>query len=65
MGHSHDHGHGHGHGHGHHHHDHASRNLLVALLLNLGFAAIELVGGIYTNSIAILSDALHDFGDAF
>lgn len=63
MGHSHD--HGHGHGHHHHHHDHASRNLLVALLLNLGFAAIELVGGIYTNSVAILSDALHDFGDAF
>ncbi len=57
-------GQGHDHGHGHRH-DHASRNLLVALLINLGFAVLELVGGIYTNSVAILSDALHDFGDAF
>lgn len=37
----------------------------VALALNLGFACIELVGGLWTNSVAILSDALHDFGDAF
>ncbi|HWU42029.1 MAG TPA: cation diffusion facilitator family transporter [Bdellovibrio sp.] len=35
-----------------------------AFLLNLGFAIIELVGGVMTNSVAILSDALHDFGDA-
>lgn len=36
-----------------------------ALGLNLTFAIIELIGGILTNSVAILSDALHDFGDAF
>ena len=56
-----------GHDHHHHHtdgHDHASRNLLIALVLNLGFAAIEAAGGAYTNSVAIISDALHDFGDA-
>lgn len=54
-----------GHDHQHHHaHHHAERNILIALILNLGFALIELVGGIYTNSIAILSDALHDFGDS-
>ncbi|MDG0816352.1 cation diffusion facilitator family transporter [Bdellovibrio svalbardensis] len=35
-----------------------------AFVLNLSFAIIELVGGIMTNSVAILSDALHDFGDA-
>nr|BFD59831.1 cation diffusion facilitator family transporter [Bdellovibrio sp. CKG001]BFD63248.1 cation diffusion facilitator family transporter [Bdellovibrio sp. HM001] len=35
-----------------------------ALVLNLSFALIELVGGLWTNSVAILSDALHDFGDA-
>ncbi len=35
-----------------------------ALALNLGFAIIELIGGLWTNSVAILSDALHDFGDA-
>lgn len=33
--------------------------------LNLGFAVIEIVGGIWTNSVAIISDAVHDFGDAF
>lgn len=35
-----------------------------ALALNFGFACVELAGGIWTNSVAILSDALHDFGDA-
>lgn len=55
----------HGHHHGPHHgHDHASKNLSVAFFLNLIFALIELVGGILTNSVAILSDALHDFGDS-
>lgn len=36
----------------------------TAFFLNLSFAIIELVGGIYTNSLAILSDAFHDLGDA-
>lgn len=54
----------HHHEHSHHEHGHASRNLLIALVLNLGFAAIEAAGGAFTNSVAILSDALHDFGDA-
>lgn len=35
-----------------------------AFILNLTFAVIELVGGFLTNSVAIMSDALHDFGDA-
>ena len=60
---AHAHGHSH-HGHGHAHHHDSSKNLLIALTLNLAFAVIELVGGLYTNSVAILSDALHDFGDA-
>lgn len=62
---------GHHHGHEHAHHDHhghlakgAGGNMLVALCLNLGFAIIELIGGLYTGSVAILSDALHDFGDS-
>ena len=41
------------------------RNILVAFLLNLSFSVIEIVGGLFTNSMAILSDAIHDFGDAF
>lgn len=54
-----------------HHHDHrdhghnhyAIKNIKVAFFLNLFFTLIEFAGGILTNSLAILSDALHDFGD--
>lgn len=54
---------GHNHSH-HHHHHHGSKNILVAFFLNAGFAVLELVGGYLTNSVAIYSDALHDFGDS-
>lgn len=57
------HSHKHSHSHGHHHHA-VSGRMGVAFFLNLGFAIIELVGGLYTNSLAILSDAFHDLGDA-
>jgi cobalt-zinc-cadmium efflux system protein len=53
-----------GHDHHHHHHHHASGNLKVAFFLNLLFTVIEIIGGILTNSLAILSDALHDLGDS-
>jgi len=36
----------------------------AAFALNLAFACIEVVGGMWTNSLAILSDALHDLGDS-
>ena len=56
----------------HHLHDHlhrseaplARRNIRTAFLINTFFALIEIAGGLYTNSVAILSDALHDFGDS-
>lgn len=54
----------HRHAHHAHHHDTGTRNLSVAFWINTLFAAIELAGGFYTNSVAILSDALHDFGDS-
>ncbi len=40
------------------------KNIKIALFLNVGFTIIEIVGGLWTNSLAILSDALHDFGDS-
>lgn len=49
---------------GHNHHHHGGNNILLAFFLNAGFAVIELVGGYLTNSMAIYSDALHDFGDS-
>lgn len=51
--------------HGDHAHAHGSSgNLQVAFLLNLAFTVIEVVGGLWTNSVAILSDAVHDLGDS-
>lgn len=36
----------------------------MAFFINLTFTVVELIGGLYTNSVAILSDALHDLGDS-
>lgn len=36
----------------------------LAAFLNIVFTIIEIVGGFWTNSLSILSDALHDFGDS-
>lgn len=60
MGHHHHHGHDHAHDHEHL----SAKNIKVAFWLNLGFAVFELAGGLYTNSVAVLSDALHDLGDS-
>lgn len=40
------------------------RNILIAFILNLSFAIFEFFGGIFTGSVAIISDAIHDVGDA-
>jgi cobalt-zinc-cadmium efflux system protein len=52
-----------GHDHHHHHYD-SSGNIRLAFFLNLGFTILEIFGGLWTNSVAILSDALHDLGDS-
>ena len=41
-----------------------SRNILIAFVLNLVFSVFEFVGGMITGSTAIMSDAVHDLGDA-
>ncbi|MBR4278672.1 MAG: cation transporter [Clostridia bacterium] len=40
------------------------RNILTAFLLNTAFSIFEIIGGILTGSAAIISDAVHDAGDA-
>lgn len=40
------------------------KNIFIAFILNLLFSGFEFVGGFYTGSIAIISDAVHDLGDA-
>jgi cobalt-zinc-cadmium efflux system protein len=51
-----------------HNHTHnqtnTSKNFRTVFFLNFGFTLFEIVGGILTNSIAIISDALHDLGDS-
>ena len=42
----------------------SDKKILVAFLLNLFFSVFEIVGGFITGSVAILSDAIHDFGDS-
>ncbi len=51
-------------GHEHSHSPKGSKNILVAFYLNATFSILELIGGYLTNSVAIYSDALHDFGDS-
>ncbi len=60
------HHHHHDHDHDHiHSHDHGGEgNIRLAFFLNLAFTIAEIIGGILTNSMAILSDALHDLGDS-
>lgn len=66
-------GHQHGHQHNHSHsyaHNHGAagnqeqRNIATAFWLNFSFTLIELLGGWWTNSVAILADAVHDLGDS-
>jgi cobalt-zinc-cadmium efflux system protein len=53
--------------HGHTHHKKTGsieRNLLITTLLNIVITVAEIVGGILSNSLALLSDALHNLSDA-
>lgn len=45
--------------------DHHSKNLKIAFILNVCFTIFEFIGGYITNSITIMSDAVHDLGDSF
>ena len=50
----------------HHEHNHNSvKNIKLAFFLNLLFTIIEFIGWFFTNSVAIMSDALHDLWDSF
>ncbi|MGO0062171.1 cation diffusion facilitator family transporter [Brevibacillus fluminis] len=70
-GHSHSHhGHdpGHAHGHAHHGHDHTregnKKGLMLALIITAGIMLLEFFGGLFTNSLALLSDSGHMLSDA-
>ncbi len=46
-----------------HRHD-SVKNIRLAFFLNLAFTFLEIAGGMMTNSLAIIADALHDLGDS-
>jgi cobalt-zinc-cadmium efflux system protein len=69
-GHNHDHHHAHGHGgHGHHHHHEvtaeqaANRAFIAGIVLNGVYVAVQVVAGLWSHSMALLSDAGHNFSD--
>lgn len=67
--HHHHHGHSHDHGNHHHHgHDHAregnKKGLTIALVITAGIMFLEFFGGLFTNSLALLSDSGHMLSDA-
>ncbi len=56
--------HTHGHNHSHHHHgDLKGRNLFISILLNIIITVAQVVGGLLSGSLSLLSDALHNFSD--
>ncbi len=51
--------------HDHNHHHNELGNIRLAFFLNLVFTVFEIIGGLWTNSLAIMADAIHDLGDSF
>lgn len=53
----------------HHHHDHAPKldhlntAFIIGIILNSAFVLIEVVAGLYTNSLSLLTDAGHNLSD--
>ena len=56
-------GHSHSHNHSYSNNDLNSRNLFISILLNIVITAAQVVGGLLSGSLALLSDALHNFSD--
>ncbi len=67
--HSHSHDHDHSHGFGHHHHDHTPKldhlngAFIAGIILNSAFVIIEVIAGLVTGSLSLLTDAGHNLGD--
>ena len=53
----------HHHSHSHHHHSVSGKNLGITIFLNVLITAGQVVGGILSGSVALLTDALHNFSD--
>lgn len=49
--------------HNHHHHEVKGKNLFITIILNIIITLSQIVGGIMSGSLALLSDAMHNFSD--
>ena len=47
----------------HHHHEVQGKNLLFSIVLNLVITIAQVIGGLISGSLALISDALHNFSD--
>lgn len=62
-------GHDHSHAHGHHHHDHAPKldhlntAFIVGIILNSAFVILEVIAGLWSHSLSLLTDAGHNLSD--
>ncbi len=66
--HHHDYDHDHGHDHSHHHHHHGGENkklLKISFVITFVVMFVEIIGGVYANSLALISDAIHMFTHSF
>src|SRR6201992_2821450 len=68
--HDHGHSHGHSHGHGHHHHhdhtpklDHLNSAFIIGIVLNSAFVVLEVIAGLWSHSLSLLTDAGHNLSD--
>ncbi len=55
---------------GHHHHSHTheikeGKNLFITVILNFLISFVEIIGGIFSNSLSLITDAVHNFSDGF
>lgn len=56
-------GHSHSHNHSHAHNDLKGRNLVISIILNIVITVAQVIGGLLSGSLSLLSDALHNFSD--
>lgn len=47
----------------HHHHEISGKNLFITIILNIFITLSQIIGGVYSGSLALLSDASHNFSD--
>ena len=54
---------GHNHSHNHSHHKLSGKNLLISIILNILITTAQIIGGIVSGSLALISDAVHNLSD--